>query len=55
MKLPMASARGRSDAQRTADQRTFVALRDVLIQGKPYGGARNSDGELFSDPARRKR
>jgi len=55
MKLPMASARGRSDAQRTADQRTFVALRDVLIQGKPYGGARNSDGELFTEPARRKR
>lgn len=55
MKLPMASARGRSDAQRTADQRTFVALRDVLIQGKPYGGARSSDGELFGETARRKR
>lgn len=55
MKLPMASARGRSDAQRAADHRVFVALHDVLVQGKPYGGARATEGELFSEPARRKR
>lgn len=55
MKLPMASARARSDQQKAADQRAFVALRDVLVQGKPYVGARTSDAELFTEPVRRKR
>jgi deoxyribodipyrimidine photolyase-related protein len=33
LKLPLASARGRSDAQRTSDARAFVATRDLLIRG----------------------
>ena len=55
MKLPMASARARSDQQKAGDRRAFVALRDVLVQGKPYGAAGGSDAELFGEPARRKR
>jgi len=55
MKLPMASARARADDQRAADQRAFVALRDLLIQGKPYVGAQSSQQELFPAPVRRKR
>ncbi|MFM7259598.1 MAG: cryptochrome/photolyase family protein [bacterium] len=34
MKLPLASARARTDTVRAGDARAFVALRDVLIRGE---------------------
>jgi deoxyribodipyrimidine photolyase-related protein len=40
MKLPLASARGRSDASRTADHGVFVSVRDLLIHGRPIGTPR---------------
>lgn len=36
MKLPLASARGRTDDARARDAQAFVSLRDVLIQGKRW-------------------
>ncbi len=35
MKLPLASARNRSSAQKSADNAVFVSVRDVLHEGRP--------------------
>ncbi len=43
MKLPLASARNRSDAQKAADRAVFVSVRDVLHEGRPLRA-----GGLFS-------
>jgi deoxyribodipyrimidine photolyase-related protein len=43
LKLPLASARGRTDAQRTSDARAFVATRDMLIRGVPQAHARSDE------------
>lgn len=43
MKLPLASARQRADELQASDKATFVALRDVLIQGRPASEALRRD------------
>jgi deoxyribodipyrimidine photolyase-related protein len=43
LKLPLASARGRTEAQRAADARAFVATRDVLIRGERQGRSAGAD------------
>ncbi len=49
MKLPLASARQRADDLRAADAATFVALRDVLIRGRPAAEALRRDAGARSD------
>lgn len=41
MKLPIASARNRSDAQRSADHSVFVSVREILVRGQQVQPARN--------------
>jgi len=49
MKLPLAGARQRADDLRAADAATFVALRDVLIRGRPAGEAVRRDANVRGD------
>ncbi|MEY2795168.1 MAG: hypothetical protein RIR10_884 [Planctomycetota bacterium] len=52
MKLPLASARGRKDDVRTREAQTFVALRDVLINGKRWDGGSASDLNMAKSPTK---
>ena len=54
MKLPMASARNRTDASRAADHAGFVAVRDVLIRGQPLGVPRLLDAPAADRKGSRK-
>lgn len=38
MKLSLASARNRTESQKSSDHSTFISIRDLLVCGKPYGG-----------------
>lgn len=55
MKLPMASTRARTDAQRSSDHAVFVALRDVLVEGRPYVARGAADATLFASNVKRGR
>jgi hypothetical protein len=52
MKLPLASARGRTDDVRAREAQTFVALRDVLINGKRWEGGSVADVKSTHAPER---
>jgi hypothetical protein len=52
MKLPLASARGRTDDVRAREAQTFVALRDVLINGKRWEGGSVADVNSAHAPER---
>ena len=52
MKLPLASARGRTDDVRSREAQTFVALRDVLINGKRWEGGSVADVKSAHAPER---
>ena len=43
MKLPLASARNRSEPSRVAEHGTFVSIRELLIRGQPIGTPRLFD------------